>query len=59
MKMITEFLERAIEFEQHAATEQNEEFRAALLEQAAAYRKLAAKRAELYGLPTPSPPERV
>ena len=58
MKMLTEFLERAIEFEQHASSEPNEEFKAALLEQAAAYRKLAAKRAELDGLPMPSPPER-
>lgn len=58
MKMLTEYLERAVEFEQHAASEQNEAFKVALLEQAAAYRKLAATRAELYGLPMPSPPER-
>jgi hypothetical protein len=57
MKMLTEYLERAIEFEQLAASEQNEAFKAELLKQAAAYRKLAAKRAERYGLPMPSPPE--
>ena len=58
MKMLTEYLERALEFEQLAASEKNEAFRAQLLQQAAAYRKLAAKRARDYGLPMPSPPER-
>ena len=57
MKMLTEYLERAVEFEKLAASEQNETFKAVLLKQAAAYRKLAAKRAEEYGLPAPSPPE--
>lgn len=58
MKMLTEYLQRALEFEELAASEQNEAFKAELLQQAAAYRKLAAERAELYGLPAPSPPER-
>ncbi|MGY3527681.1 hypothetical protein [Bradyrhizobium sp. USDA 4452] len=57
MKMLTEFLERAIEFEKLAESEQNEAFKAELLKQAAAYRQLAEKRAEQYGLPKPSPPE--
>jgi hypothetical protein len=56
MKMLTEYLERAIEFENLASTEQDEAFRSELLKQAAAYRALAAERAEQYGLPMPSPP---
>ena len=57
MKMLNEYLERAIEFENLAATEPNEEFRVKLQTQAQAYRKLAVKLAEKYGLPRPSPPE--
>jgi hypothetical protein len=57
MKMLTEHLERALEFEQLAASETNETFKAQLLQQAASYRKLAEKRAAEYGLPMPSPPE--
>jgi hypothetical protein len=57
MKMLTEYLERALEFERHAASEKNEAFKAELLKQATAYRKMAAKRAEQYGLPMPSLPE--
>jgi hypothetical protein len=56
MKMLTDFLDRAIEFEKLAAAELNSVFKNQLLEQAAEYRKLAAKRAEEYGLPMPSPP---
>jgi hypothetical protein len=55
--MLTEYLERAIEFEKLAASEENEAFRLQLLKQAADYRRLAAKRAKEYGLPMPSPPE--
>lgn len=58
MKMLTEYLERALEFEQLAASELNGAFKEQLLKQADSYRKLAAKRAEEYGLPMPSPPER-
>jgi hypothetical protein len=57
MKMLTEYLERALEFEALAENEANEAFRAELLKQAAAYRKLAGKRAEQYGLPRPSSPK--
>lgn len=57
MKTLTEYLERAVEFERLAASEKDETFKAELLKQAAAYRKLAAKRAEEYGLPMPSSPE--
>jgi hypothetical protein len=57
MKLLTEYLERAVNLERLAAGEQDSNFRAELLNQAAAYRKLAAKRARQYGLPPPSPPE--
>jgi hypothetical protein len=56
MKMLNEYLDRAVEFENLAAVEQNEPFKAELLRQAEAYRKLAAKRAQQYGLPMPSAP---
>ena len=39
--------------------EQDTVFKAQLLNQAAAYRRLAAKRVEELGLPPPSPPEGV
>lgn len=57
MKMVTEYLERALEFEQLAASEKNEAFKEQLLKQAASYRRLATKRAKEYGLPMPSQPE--
>jgi hypothetical protein len=57
MKLLTEYLERAVSLEQFAAGEQDSKFKEDLLRQAAAYRKLAAKRACDYGLPPPSPPE--
>jgi hypothetical protein len=57
MKLLTEYLERAVSIERLAASEPDSTFKTQLLNQAAAYRKLAAKRAEQYGLPPPSPPE--
>jgi hypothetical protein len=57
MKMLNEYLERALSLERLAAGEQDSTFKEQLLNQAQAYRKLAAKRAEQYGLPAPSPPE--
>ena len=57
MKQLSEYLERAISLERLAAGEQDSTFKDQLLNQAAAYRKLAARRAEQYGLPPPSPPE--
>jgi hypothetical protein len=57
MKQLTEYLDRAISLERLAASEQDSKFRTELLDQAAAYRKLAARRAEQSGLPAPSPPE--
>jgi hypothetical protein len=57
MKQLTEYLDRAVSLERLAANEQDSKFKARLLDQAAAYRKLAAKRAKEYGMPPPSPPE--
>jgi hypothetical protein len=57
MKLLTEYLDRAVSLERLAADEQDSNFKSQLLNQAAAYRKLASKRAEEYGLPPPSPPE--
>jgi len=57
MKLLTEYLERAVSLERLAANEPQSEFKKSLLHQAEAYRKLAAKRAEDYGLPPPSPPK--
>jgi hypothetical protein len=57
MKLLNEYLDRAVNLERLAANEQDSKFKAELLNQAAAYRKMAAKRAEEYGLPPPSPPE--
>jgi hypothetical protein len=57
MKLLTEYLDRAVSLERLAANEQDSNFKSQLLNQAAAYRKLASKRAEEYGLPPPSPPE--
>lgn len=54
MKLLTEYLERAIQLEEMAAQEPDSSFKDQLLEQAQAYRKLAAKRAESYGLLAPS-----
>jgi hypothetical protein len=57
MKLLTEYLDRAVNLERLAEGEQDEKFRAELLKQAAAYRRMAAKRADEYGLPAPSAPE--
>jgi hypothetical protein len=45
MKMVAEYLEKALSFEQMAAAETDPKLKADLLEQAKAYRKLAADRA--------------
>jgi hypothetical protein len=57
MKLLAEYLESAVNLERLAASEQDSKFKTELLNQAAAYRKLAARRAEQYGLPPPSPPK--
>ena len=45
MKMVAEYLEKALDFEQLAAAETVTKLKADLTKQAEAYRKLAAKRA--------------
>jgi hypothetical protein len=45
VKMVAEYLEKAIHFEHLAAQETDEELKANLSAQAKAYRKLAAERA--------------
>ena len=57
MKLLTEYLDRALNLERLAVGEQDSKFKAELLNQAEAYRKMAATRAKEYGLPPPSPPE--
>jgi hypothetical protein len=53
MKMLAEYLENAVKFEQMAAHETDTKLKADFERQAAAYRKLAEKRAKEYGLNTP------
>ncbi len=55
MKMIAEYLEKALDFERLAAAENIPELKASLLKQAQAYRKMAADRALREKL-TPLPP---
>ena len=50
MKMLAEYLEKAIAFERMAADEKDTKLKADLEKQAAAYRKLAVQRAKLYKL---------
>ena len=54
MKLLNEYLEHALTFERMAAEESNPEVKAQFEQQAKAYRRLAAQRAEKYGLPAPS-----
>jgi hypothetical protein len=46
MKLVAEYLADALKFERLAAEEKNEDLKLSLLQQAAAYRKLAEKRAK-------------
>ena len=57
MKQLTEYLERAVQLEKLAASEPDSAFKSQLMQEAASYRKLAAKRAKDYVRPPPSPPE--
>ncbi|WP_439400008.1 hypothetical protein ACRQ5Q_41035 (plasmid) [Bradyrhizobium sp. PMVTL-01] len=59
MKMLFEYLERAVALEQLAATEQDETFKSQPQKQADAYRKLAIERAQQYGLPMQAHRERL
>jgi hypothetical protein len=56
VKLLVEYLERAVQLEKLAADEADSKFRDQLFTQAENYRKLAARRAKEYGLPLPSPP---
>jgi hypothetical protein len=53
MKMIAEYLERALSFERMAATETNPAIKALFEKQATAYRKLIADRTKELGLDDP------
>jgi hypothetical protein len=55
MKMLAEYLEKAITFEKLADTEKDAKFKADLIAQAKAYRNLATERATRLGLKQPSP----
>ena len=55
MKMLAEYLENAIKFEKMAADETDAKLKVQFAKQAAAYRKLAEKRAQDYGLKVPAP----
>ena len=50
MTMLAEYMENAINFEKMAADEKDAKLREQFAKQAAAYRKLAEKRAKDYGL---------
>jgi len=54
MKMLAEYLEKAIAFERMAADEKGAKLKADLEKQAAAYRKLAVELAKQYKLDLPS-----
>jgi hypothetical protein len=55
VKMIAEYLERALHFERMAAHEADPQLRASLTAQAVAYRELAEKRAAELKLPPVNP----
>jgi hypothetical protein len=54
MKMLAEYFDMAIKFEQMAAAEKDPKLKAQFEQQAAAYRKLSEKRAKEYGLKVPN-----
>ncbi len=53
MKLVSEYLEGAVNFERLAAAENDSKLKAELVEQAVAYHRLAAKRAAELGVPLP------
>jgi hypothetical protein len=55
MKLVAEYLERAVHFARLAAEADDPDLKERLLEQAAAYRKLAEKRAAVLGEPPATP----
>jgi hypothetical protein len=59
MKLVTEYLERAVHFERLAAAEKDPAVKEQMKKQAEAYHKLAAKRAAEMNMPLPpKPPSR-
>lgn len=58
MKLVTEYLQQAMEFERMAAEAVDPRLQADLKKQAAAYHGLAAKRATELGAPVPQRPEK-
>jgi len=56
MKMVAEYLDQAHRFERMAASETDPKSKRQLEEQAQAYHKLAAKRANALNLPMPKKP---
>ncbi len=56
MKLVTEYLADAANFEQLASQESDPAKKEQLLQQAAAYHRLAVKRAKALGVPLPSKP---
>ena len=57
MKMIAEYLAEAAKFDRMANDEKSLDVKIAMQKQAAAYRKLAAERAEKLGIPPPENPQ--
>ena len=57
MKLLSQYLDRALKFESLAAAETDPKLKADLEGQATAYRKLASDRATKLGLPQPSAPK--
>lgn len=53
VKLIAEYLDRAVQFDLLARTEENPKLKADFEKQAAAYRKLAAERSKKLGLEPP------
>jgi len=56
MKLVTDYLERAVHFEQMAAKETDPNFKALLKKNAEDYYRLAEKRARELGEPVPKRP---
>lgn len=54
MKLVTEYLADTLKFQLLAEQEKDEDLKLSLLQQAAAYRKLAEKRAKELGKPVPN-----
>ncbi len=56
MQLVSEYLERAVHFEQMAEKETDPKFKAVLQKHAQDYYKLAEKRAKELGVPVPKRP---